>query len=106
MWRRGIPVNVRGEVWKRAIGNDLGLHEDKFEELRIKASEIRKKENENQSENQRLIGLKIFQTFKYLFTLLIISKINIIEVDLPRTWPALKFFNNTGPFYSQLLLVL
>jgi hypothetical protein len=27
-------------------------------------------------------------------------------VDLPRTWPALAFFTNTGPFYSQLLTML
>ena len=27
-------------------------------------------------------------------------------MDLPRTWPALAFFANTGPFYSQLLTML
>lgn len=60
MWRKGIPVSIRGLVWKTVIGNSLGLNEEIFEKLQKQVSEIRKKQGtDEQSENQRLIGIKL-----------------------------------------------
>eukprot|EP00727_Mastigamoeba_balamuthi_P001247 m51a1_g11119 hypothetical protein (835) ;mRNA; r:109237-112693 len=77
----GVPPRVRGEVWKAAIGNRLGMTRELYE---IYARHGRE-------ELERSAG---------------VGTARMIEVDLPRTFPSLFFFNNTGPFYRQLMELL
>jgi hypothetical protein len=39
MWWQGLPPSVRGEVWKRAIGNSLQITEDLYEIFLSRARE-------------------------------------------------------------------
>jgi hypothetical protein len=39
--RRGVPAEIRGEVWKKSIGNQLGLAPEVFNYFKLKADAAR-----------------------------------------------------------------
>jgi hypothetical protein len=86
LWRQGIPWNIRGSVWLKAIGNKLQISEQLFKIFQEHVKDNKKTlELNKETENETL---------------------RMIALDLPRTWAGLQFFSNTGPFYEQLSTVL
>jgi alpha-tubulin suppressor-like RCC1 family protein len=80
MWRAGIPPTVRGQVWMTAIGNTLQL--SRAEYLRLIEINSRKHLSNSPGLGQ--------------------SPSKLIEIDVPRTFPATSLFKEEGPFYAQL----
>ena len=91
---KGIPPPVRGDVWRRCVGNELNITEEDFHKAKQEALK------------DRLLQDNI---------------LNMIKVDLPRTFPKLQVsllcalrlthllfqvFQDVGPFYNELSEVL
>lgn len=101
---RGIPANVRGRVWRCAIGNPLNISEELFIVLKDRAAKGREEyirlrdtvaladgdvggnggRAEAMLENER-------------------SAHKAINLDLPRTFPELTFFHAEGSHYEHAL---
>uniref|UniRef100_A0A7S2VVC8 Rab-GAP TBC domain-containing protein n=1 Tax=Norrisiella sphaerica TaxID=552664 RepID=A0A7S2VVC8_9EUKA len=111
---KGIPGSIRGRAWKAIIGNELKITPELFRinlkrgrklwEEQIKAAKIanalgreskdisvitdRNKEEEDDDDASREGSMRI------------------IQADIPRTFPQLKFFHKEGPLHEPLLEVL
>ncbi|KAJ5456846.1 hypothetical protein N7530_012120 [Penicillium desertorum] len=89
LWWRGIPPRNRGNIWKRAIGNELELTEETYTKALLRAKDLQsKKDGENES-NKRL--LDCFEA---------------IETDVPKAFPDLNLFQEGGPLRETLIDVL
>lgn len=88
LWKNAVPPKVRGDVWKLAIGNVLCITPDLFKILSDKKV-IKKEENNSGEEDVNREGT-----------------IDLITIDLARTFPQLKFFQVGGPLYQPMKQVL
>lgn len=77
----GVPSKMRGAVWCAAIGNQAGMTRDLFDIY------VRHAHEEMELNLEDGTG-------------------RLIEVDLPRTFPTLRFFDSTGPYHKDLMDVL
>ncbi|KAH3763015.1 E3 ubiquitin-protein ligase HERC2 [Pelomyxa schiedti] len=82
MCKQGIPRRFRGAVWRNSIGNKAGMSPKLYQIFFRHAQEDMFKSGTSG------------------------ETVRLIEVDLPRTFPEQKLFNNTGPFCQPLLYVL
>uniref|UniRef100_K3WR42 Rab-GAP TBC domain-containing protein n=1 Tax=Globisporangium ultimum (strain ATCC 200006 / CBS 805.95 / DAOM BR144) TaxID=431595 RepID=K3WR42_GLOUD len=89
MWRQGIPPSIRAKVWPLAIGNKLKITPEMYQIYRRRAIAY-KQEREAGAPN--VIGRE--------------HSLALIDTDLPRTFPSLKLFDASGPYYEFLLEVL
>lgn len=89
MWRQGIPPSIRAKVWPLAIGNKLKITPEMYQIYRKRAVAY-KQEREAGATN--VIGRE--------------HSLALIDTDLPRTFPSLKLFDASGPYYEFLLEVL
>jgi len=80
IWWQGLPPCVRGQVWKLSIGNDLNVTAD----LYLMCLE-RAKEKLTHSQG---VGLE--------------DSVDVIKLDLSRTFPHLAIFQDGGPFHQVL----
>ena len=80
LWWQGLPPSVRGIVWKQSIGNDLNVTGDLFVICLERA-----KEKLNHSEG---VGLE--------------ASVDVIKLDLSRTFPHLGIFQQGGPLHQAL----
>lgn len=87
---QGIPPFVRTKVWPMLIGNDLHVTNDLFN-IYVKQAEAAKA--------LRAAGVKIEHVGK-------LETARLIGVDLPRTFPALAFYQEGGPNHAELHRVL
>ena len=85
LWWRGLPPPVRGKVWRLALPNTLNLTPQLYHILASRAKE--------QLEAQGP-GLGREQTLE------------LIRLDVSRTFPALCIFQSGGPYYELLHNVL
>lgn len=115
---RGIPVNVRGQVWKCAIGNPLNISEELYTVLKDRATKGRelfelvrsdnkstfdiagdvhsnefKQSNSKQQFDEK--GVKMEENER--------NAHKAISLDLPRTFPELTFFHIKGSTYENAL---
>lgn len=88
---QGIPAFVRTKAWPLMLGNELHITPDLFR-IYVKQSEAAKALRET--------GVKIGQDIGKLETA------SLIGVDLPRTFPALAFYQEGGPNHAELHRVL
>mmetsp|Transcript_43415 Transcript_43415/g.60968 ORF Transcript_43415/g.60968 Transcript_43415/m.60968 type:complete len:344 (-) Transcript_43415:200-1231(-) len=88
IWRTGIPASIRGEAWKRAIGNRLEITPEIFAAV----SQLSK---ERRAQLEEEAGSALRQ-----------SNLHTIEVDIPRTFPALGVFQKGGPLHEPLKDIL
>ncbi|TMW61682.1 hypothetical protein Poli38472_010745 [Pythium oligandrum] len=91
MWRQGIPPSIRARVWPLAIGNKLKITPNMYQIYRKRAIDY-KQERSGGSRNGGVIGKE--------------HTLALIDTDLPRTFPSLRLFDATGPYYEFLLEVL
>lgn len=92
MWWRGIAPRSRGAVWKRAIGNDLGLTKTSFDAAlsRARDAEAKIKAGHGSMEDNRAVAW-----------------FDLIRKDVQeRTWPDLRIFQPGGPLNQALVDVL
>ncbi|XP_077333951.1 TBC1 domain family member 14 isoform X2 [Lithobates pipiens] len=98
MWWQGIPPSVRGRVWSLAIGNELNItHElydiclsrarDRWKFLSMGGSEL---ENEDS-------GLSAADRE---------ASLELIKLDISRTFPNLCIFQKGGPYHDMLHSIL
>ncbi|KAE9381039.1 hypothetical protein N431DRAFT_457655 [Stipitochalara longipes BDJ] len=92
LWWRGIAPRSRGDVWAKAIGNELGLSDASYTAAlrRAQALETTIKRGSQLSADEEMKK-------KWL---------DRIEHDVRKTYPELKIFQPDGPLHSSLLNVL
>jgi hypothetical protein len=98
MWWQGLPPSVRGEVWKRAIGNSLQITEDLYEIFLSRAREklrIRKLNKQHSAEIDANLRGKDHE-----------KSVEMVYLDVARTFPQLCIFQEGGPMFQPLHNVL
>jgi hypothetical protein len=91
VWK-GIPPSIREEAWQKIIANDLNITKDLYRIFQVKSMEIREKESQSR-ENGEFTKSD--------------SALAIIDKDIPRTFPELKFFHEEGsPVQESLRNIL
>ncbi|EGC37416.1 hypothetical protein DICPUDRAFT_86979 [Dictyostelium purpureum] len=101
LWRKGFPPAIRGILWKKAIGNKLEINGALYHGLLAQLSDLQERLNKDKKEYGEGFEANLppnlpkeYQTF--------IKTNNMVEVDLPRTFPQLKLFAKYGALYEQL----
>lgn len=90
LWWRGIPPRNRGEMWKRALGNELSLTEESFTKALQRARDLRSKTEQEPSESNKRM-LECFEA---------------IEKDVSQAFSDLNLFQEGGPLRETLVDVL
>jgi len=83
LWWNGFPPSVRGELWELGIGNELNITSELMHIFGAQSKQVLQKESLGREDSAKLIPL-----------------------DLPRTFPALNFFQKDGPYHQQLRDIL
>lgn len=86
---RGVTPRLRGKVWKRAIGNQLGLTEKSFEKALERAKQIQTTPKDQLAERER--------TLQRWFS--------DIERDAETAFPEFNMFQKKGPLWQDLVNV-
>ncbi|KAG7376512.1 hypothetical protein PHYPSEUDO_013229 [Phytophthora pseudosyringae] len=92
LWRQGIPPSIRARVWPMAIGNKLKVTPEMFKIYRRRAAAYKKDRAAKEKDGAVDGGRE--------------HTLALIDTDLPRTFPSLKLFDSSGPYYAFLLEVL
>eukprot|EP00092_Neocalanus_flemingeri_P001796 GFUD01001914.1.p1 GENE.GFUD01001914.1~~GFUD01001914.1.p1 ORF type:complete len:652 (-),score=231.78 GFUD01001914.1:342-2297(-) len=90
LWWKGLPPPVRGRVWKLALSNTLNLTPQLYKILVSRAQE--------QLENKPSIGAGSRESRE--------ETLELIQLDVSRTFPQLCIFQTGGPYYQLLHNVL
>lgn len=91
LWWHGLPPSIRGKVWKLAIGNELCITNESYYFYERKA-------------RQKLELIKKYETPESEKTNE--SSVELIKLDVSRTFPQLCFFQKDGPYHEALHNVL
>lgn len=94
LWWKGLPPGVRGKVWMKAIGNDLNITHELYQ---IFLSRCKSKMAELEKAGSVLDQDKGIDREQ---------SVEVIGLDVLRTFPNLGFFQEGGPYYSALHDVL
>ncbi|OQR83470.1 regulator of chromosome condensation (RCC1)-like protein [Achlya hypogyna] len=86
LWRQGIPPSIRSTVWPLAIGNGLKVTPAMYDIYRQRAIKARAGAMPPTEGREHTVLL--------------------IHTDLPRTFPSLKLFDTSGPYFEFLREVL
>ncbi|XP_051968594.1 TBC1 domain family member 12-like [Xyrauchen texanus] len=95
LWWQGLPPNVRGKVWSLAIGNELNITSELYEIFLSRAKERWKSFSETESEVDS--GASVADRE---------SSLELIKLDISRTFPSLFIFQKGGPYHDLLHSVL
>jgi hypothetical protein len=96
LWWRGVPPRLRGEVWTRAVGNDLGLTETSY-----KAALGRAKEAEARPSGGAAGGLSADEVARQAAWFAAIRR----DAE-EKTFCELRIFQPGGPLHHSLVDVL
>ncbi|XP_030578553.1 TBC1 domain family member 14 isoform X2 [Archocentrus centrarchus] len=95
LWWQGIPPSVRGRVWSLAVGNELNItHElyniclSRAKEKWTTAAPFSETESEDAGSSDRE------------------SSLELIKLDISRTFPQLCIFQKGGPYHDVLHSIL
>ena len=88
LWWRGLPPPVRGRVWRLALPNTLNLTAQLYHILVSRAREQLERPGPAQGDNSREETLEL------------------IRLDVSRTFPQLCIFQEGGPYFQLLHNVL
>ncbi|XP_030641812.1 TBC1 domain family member 12 [Chanos chanos] len=98
LWWQGVPPSVRGKVWSLAIGNELNITPELYEIFLSRAKEKWKSYSETGSENETE-DCGASQADRE-------SSLDLIKLDISRTFPSLYIFQKGGPYHDILHSVL
>ncbi|XP_076835293.1 TBC1 domain family member 12 isoform X2 [Brachyhypopomus gauderio] len=94
LWWQGLPPSVRGRVWSLAIGNELNITPELYEIFLSRAKERWRSFNETSSLD---CGASLADRE---------SSLDLIKLDIFRTFPSLYIFQKGGPYHDLLHSVL
>ncbi|TSK14529.1 TBC1 domain family member 12 [Bagarius yarrelli] len=99
LWWQGLPPNVRGKVWSLAIGNELNITAELYEIFLSRAKERWRsfKETGSEVEAEADSGASVADRE---------SSLDLIKLDISRTFPSLFIFQKGGPYHDLLHSVL
>ncbi|TVY31783.1 TBC domain-containing protein [Lachnellula occidentalis] len=92
LWWRGIAPRSRGQVWAKAIGNELGLSESSYTAALRRAQNLEKTIKSGSQLSKEEMKKK--------------GWLDRIEEDVKQTYPELRIFQSEGPLHVALLDVL
>ncbi|XP_077350600.1 TBC1 domain family member 12-like isoform X2 [Festucalex cinctus] len=100
LWWQGLPPSVRGCVWSLAIGNELNITPELYDIFLCRAKEKWRSYSEtssvnNDSESDGGASLADRE-----------SSLDLIKLDISRTFPSLFIFQKGGPYHDVLHSVL
>ncbi|KAM9561535.1 TBC1 domain family member 12-like isoform 1-T1 [Salvelinus alpinus] len=95
LWWQGLPPNVRGKVWSLAIGNELNITPELYDIFLSRAKERWRSFSEMGSEADDGASLADRE-----------SSLDLIKLDISRTFPPLFIFQKGGPYHDLLHSVL
>ena len=107
----GLPDNVRGKVWMLCLGNRFSITKEYYE-IQVKNSkEIIDKYKANKKNENTINDLNTINNDKESKDMETITKdkeksINIIELDIERTFPYLGLFRGDSPMAQDLREIL
>uniref|UniRef100_T1JH67 Rab-GAP TBC domain-containing protein n=1 Tax=Strigamia maritima TaxID=126957 RepID=T1JH67_STRMM len=93
LWWLGIPPSVRGKVWKLAIGNDLNITSELYEICVNRAQHRIRMASESGSMSEEECDDSSPDKE---------SSVELIKLDVARTFPLLCIFQKGGPYYDLL----
>uniref|UniRef100_A0A8C4QI17 TBC1 domain family, member 14 n=1 Tax=Eptatretus burgeri TaxID=7764 RepID=A0A8C4QI17_EPTBU len=94
LWWQGIPPSVRDKVWSLAIGNDLNITHELYEIFLSRAMEKWKRFEDLNMENGDAVGADRE------------NSLELIKLDISRTFPTLCIFQKGGPYHNVLQNIL
>ncbi|KAL2078218.1 hypothetical protein ACEWY4_025903 [Coilia grayii] len=99
LWWQGLPPNVRGKVWSLAIGNELNITPELYEIFLSRAKERWKSFSETgtETDTEAESGASLADRE---------SSLDVIKLDISRTFPSLFIFQKGGPYHDVLHSVL
>ncbi|XP_009896089.2 TBC1 domain family member 12 isoform X1 [Dryobates pubescens] len=98
LWWQGLPPSVRGKVWSLAVGNELNITPELYEIFLSRAKERWKSFSETGSENDvEDAGASVADRE---------ASLELIKLDISRTFPSLYIFQKGGPYHDLLHSVL
>ncbi|XP_029104691.1 TBC1 domain family member 12 isoform X3 [Scleropages formosus] len=98
LWWQGLPPSVRGKVWSLAIGNELNITHELYEIFLSRAKERWRSLSETGSENDAEDSGASLADRE--------SSLDLIKLDISRTFPSLFIFQKGGPYHDLLHSVL
>ncbi|ELU01805.1 hypothetical protein CAPTEDRAFT_224494 [Capitella teleta] len=101
LWWNGIPSSVRGKVWKLAIGNDLNLTPELYEICLARAKDRIKLMREAAASGQYNSDTDSLCSFSDAVPSRE-GSLDLIRLDVSRTFPQLCIFQKGGPFNLPL----
>ena len=99
MWWHGLPPSIRGKVWKLAIGNELNLTKESYVFYERKSREKLELLSRRPPPTDKSINSAANEPFHE-------SSVELIKLDVSRTFPQLCFFQRDGPYHEALHSVL
>ncbi|XP_041317281.1 TBC1 domain family member 12 isoform X3 [Pyrgilauda ruficollis] len=98
LWWQGLPPSVRGKVWSLAVGNELNITPELYEIFLSRAKERWKSFSETSTENEiEDAGASVADRE---------ASLELIKLDISRTFPSLYIFQKGGPYHDLLHSVL
>ncbi|XP_010153236.1 PREDICTED: TBC1 domain family member 12, partial [Eurypyga helias] len=98
LWWQGLPPSVRGKVWSLAVGNELNITPELYEIFLSRAKERWKSFSETNSDNEiEDAGASVADRE---------ASLELIKLDISRTFPSLYIFQKGGPYHDLLHSVL
>ncbi|KAJ0055825.1 hypothetical protein NL108_013220 [Boleophthalmus pectinirostris] len=96
LWWQGIPPSVRGKVWSLAVGNDLNITHELFNICLSRAKEKWRSSPAPEPENGTDDAGSSDRE----------SSLELIKLDISRTFPQLCIFQQGGPYHDVLHSIL
>ncbi|PVD29994.1 hypothetical protein C0Q70_09255 [Pomacea canaliculata] len=95
LWWLGLPPNVRGKVWKIAIGNELNITHDLYEICRSRAEDRIRLIQESKEAPGSPETVSEPPSNKE-------ASVKVIKLDVSRTFPQLCIFQKGGPYHDMM----
>ncbi|XP_029943762.1 TBC1 domain family member 14 isoform X3 [Salarias fasciatus] len=96
LWWQGIPPSVRGRVWSLAVGNELNITHELYNICLSRAKEKWKTTAAPSAETEPEDSGSLDRE----------SSLELIKLDISRTFPQLCIFQQGGPYHDVLHSIL
>eukprot|EP00076_Gallus_gallus_P020556 XP_015141250.1 TBC1 domain family member 14 isoform X2 [Gallus gallus] len=98
LWWQGIPPSVRGKVWSLAIGNELNITHELYDICLARAKE--------KWRSRSTVGAEVECEDAGFSTADREASLELIKLDISRTFPNLCIFQQGGPYHDTLHSIL
>ncbi|MCJ8731162.1 hypothetical protein PDJAM_G00196060 [Pangasius djambal] len=99
LWWQGIPPSVRGRVWSLAIGNDLNITHELYDICLARAKEKWSAAPSSITTTENDTDAGSSQADRE-------ASLELIKLDISRTFPSLCIFQKGGPYHDVLHSIL